>query len=230
MLSPVGFEPRPSVSKSTVLPLAHAGGLIIYVRKLVGNQTAQDSDSFLTINDVSINWNNNAGLLSSYTQNQLYCMSVENGSNQTWEEFSGKANFADASTGCGRSVATCGSVLNICLGKDIQIPEDYLASGVLGSYNCQITLNVSNNSGADFEGEICVITMNSGVIVTSSGQTQVYTGLLTRQDVIDCSQTQAVFHDDVHRMVGGSFWDSAKSVLAKIAPHAKKYLLGHDNK
>ena len=64
--------------------------LVIYCRRL--NMTTGDSDSFLTINNININFNNNAGLLSSMTQEQLYKASVASGlKNMSWHEFSGLA-------------------------------------------------------------------------------------------------------------------------------------------
>ena len=52
--------------------------------------TTADSDSFLTIETVNINFNNNAGLLSSMTKEQLYRASVISGlKNMSWQEFSG---------------------------------------------------------------------------------------------------------------------------------------------
>ncbi len=52
--------------------------------------TTGDAYAFLTINNVNINFNNNAGLLSSMTQEQLYKASVASGlKNMSWHEFSG---------------------------------------------------------------------------------------------------------------------------------------------
>ena len=64
--------------------------LIVFARKTVGNLTCGDTDSFLTIRGVSINWNNQAGILSSFSMEQLYRASIASGlNNLTWEEFSG---------------------------------------------------------------------------------------------------------------------------------------------
>ena len=64
--------------------------LIIFVRRTIGSLTCGDTDSYLTINTVSINWNNQAGLLSSFTMEQLYRASIASGlNNLTWEEFQG---------------------------------------------------------------------------------------------------------------------------------------------
>jgi outer membrane protease len=49
-----------------------------------------DADAFLTITNVNITFNNNAGLCSNMTQEQLYKASVASGlKNMAWAEFSG---------------------------------------------------------------------------------------------------------------------------------------------
>ena len=54
--------------------------------------TTGDVDAFLTITNVNINFNNNAGLLSNMTQEQLFKASVASGlKNMSWQEFSGLA-------------------------------------------------------------------------------------------------------------------------------------------
>ena len=64
--------------------------LIVFARKTVGNLTCCDTDSVLTIRGVSINWNNQAGILSSFSMEQLYRASIASGlNNLTWDEFSG---------------------------------------------------------------------------------------------------------------------------------------------
>ena len=64
--------------------------LIIFVRKTVGNLQCHDTDSYLTIKKCVVQWNNQAGLLSSHTPEQLYRASVHSGlNNLTWDEFSG---------------------------------------------------------------------------------------------------------------------------------------------
>ena len=58
----------------------------------------------------------NTGVCSSYTQSDLWRMSVENGSNQSWDEFRGYASRravaveTTAGTGAGSFIPTCGSV------------------------------------------------------------------------------------------------------------------------
>ena len=67
-----------------------ADKLIIFARRLPSNLTCCDTDSYLTINNISINWNNQAGLLSSFTTEQLYKASIASGlNNLSWDEFQG---------------------------------------------------------------------------------------------------------------------------------------------
>ena len=72
--------------------------LIIFVRKPVANLSCFDTDSYLTIKQISINWNNQAGLLSSMSPEQLYRNSILSGlGNLTWDEFCGTCTTTDDS-------------------------------------------------------------------------------------------------------------------------------------
>lgn len=193
--------------------------LILFVRKAMSDQRVYDSDSFLVINNVSINFNNMSGILASATQQDLYRYSVENGSNQSWYEFSGKANKSSSATGGGSTMPTTGSLLILEFGKDIQLVEDFYASGSLGNFNLQINMTVSNQSSVALTNtEIVLITMNSGVWVNERGTSTVYTGILTKQDVLDVSTQESYTRSDVKRMVGGGFLDTLKSVAGKVLP------------
>ena len=62
--------------------------------------------------------------------------------------------------------------------------------------------------------------MNSGCMIFERGTSATYTGILTKQDVLDASSQEAYSGADVERMVGGGFLDSLKSVAAMVAPKA----------
>ena len=74
--------------------------LVICVRKPPATLTCNDTDSYLTIKGIRINWNNQAGLLSTFTPEQLYRASVQSGlSNLTWDEFCGQTvSLSDQAT------------------------------------------------------------------------------------------------------------------------------------
>lgn len=206
--------------------------LIIFVRKPIGSQTSADTDSFLALsssNPISINFNNVSGILSSATLQDLYRYSVENGSNQSWYEFSGYANLANGATGCGSKKPLSGSLLVLEFGKDIPLQEQYYAPGSLGSFSLQVSLNCVNQGATTLTAEeLVIITMNSGVMALERGSASVFTGLLTKSDVLEVASQTPYYRADAVRMVGGGFMDSLKSLVGKVLPYimpqAKKYL------
>jgi hypothetical protein len=204
--------------------------LIIQVRRPLASTAWGQPDGFLTISGISINFNNQSGILASATQQDLYRYSVENGSNQSWFEFSGLASVPDPTSGMGKKIPTSGSLLVLEFGKDIQLTEDYYASGSLGNFNLQVILQVANQLPYAVTPEIVLITMNSGIFVNERGTSSTYTGILTKQDVLEASAQAPMFQSSVRRMVGGGFMDSLKSAIGKVMPyavsHLKNYAMG----
>ena len=68
----------------------------------------KDANGFLAITNVNINFNNVSGILSNANQQDLYDMSVANGSKQNLYEFMGYAT-----TGSGKVASTIGSIVVI---------------------------------------------------------------------------------------------------------------------
>lgn len=212
--------------------------LFIFVRKALGSQTPTDSDFFIPITSVRINWNNQSGILSSALSQDLYQMTIQNGANLSWYEFSGRANVSSAipypagATTPGDYIVTAGGFLCLEFGKDIQITEDFYAPGSLGNFNLQVLIDVVNWDDVAYSAgalEMVIITMNSGVFVCERGTSASYLGILTKSDVLDASSQEAYTASDVERMVGGGFLDSLKSVAGMVAPKAlpvAKALLG----
>ncbi|MFM7988151.1 MAG: major capsid protein V20 domain-containing protein, partial [Candidatus Fonsibacter sp.] len=63
---------------------------IICVRRSVANLNCNQTDTYATIKGISINFNNQAGLLSSMTPEQPCRNSVQSGlANMSWDEFCG---------------------------------------------------------------------------------------------------------------------------------------------
>jgi len=207
--------------------------LIICVRKVLGSQSNFESDSFLPITGITINFNNKAGLLSGATQWDLWRMSVESGSNQTWAEFSGYAPLGNQTpytpadpTHIGiagyKQVSTCGSVLALEMGRHVELDDVYAPSSI-GAFQLQFKVNYTNNTGANINAndyEIVLITMNSGVFTIERGTSQTFTAILSRADVLSVSSQPSVSKSAVARLVGGSWEDSFKSLCASIAPLA----------
>lgn len=192
---------------------------IISVRKPMSTQSVKDTSSFLKINSISVNLNNTSGLLSSATPEDLWRISVNNHSTQSWAEFSGVVNNANNATGVGSPVSTTGSLLILAPAYDLSLP-DYLASGSIGQYNFQFSINVTNIEGVAVTPEICVICVNSGIFTTIAGSSNIYTGILTKQMVLDAKTNEEsldpVSSVQYNRMVGGSMMNRIATASKKL--------------
>ena len=129
--------------------------LIVFVRRPIGTLNCADADSYATITGISINFNNQAGLLSSMTPQQLYRNSVQSGLvGLTWEQFSGScvsvsgnynalagqdSSYRTPYSGSGASeiaglnnpgfqlIPTTGTILVLNFAEVIQLTEEYLS-------------------------------------------------------------------------------------------------------
>lgn len=207
--------------------------LIVFFRPTA--KTAYDTDRSLIIQNISINWNNQSGILASATQDQLWRYSVESGSTQSWEEFSGVANSAAPGAATQGSVATVGnyyrqqiptvgSYLMLDFAKHINITEDYYAPGSLGNFNLQFTVTAaSNRRVALTQMDMVIITVNSGLFVTEKGQSATYTGILTKDDVLSAAAMKPESDAEARRMVGGfsltKGFDFARKAIGNVAKY-----------
>jgi len=193
---------------------------IIVARQRLSTLTPRESSSFLPIRKISVNLNNSSGLLASATTEDLYNISVANGSYQNWYEFYGYANSYTA--GLANAAAytltpTGGSMLILNPARDLSIPS-YLSSGSIGQYSFTIDLTVVNNGTADISPEICIIAVNSGIFTTIAGSSSIYTGILTKQMVLDLqnSSNDTVSSGQYQRLVGGSLNNIVASAIKSI--------------
>jgi len=202
---------------------------IIVVRKPMSSQSAYDSASFLTINQISINLNNQSGLLSSATQPDLWRISVNNCSTQSWAEFSGRAIGSNPLTGLPTNEYTTGSILVLNPAKDLSLP-DYLSCSSIGQFNFQFQINVTNNYSSSVTPEILVITANSGIFCTQAGSSVIYTGILTKQIIVDTKAEKSadpVTSVEYKRMVGGKLHHMNSGVVKRMAQQLGKKLHFH---
>lgn len=206
--------------------------LIIFCRKM--NKGVNDTDSYLPIDNISLNFNNVSGLLSSEKAYSLWRMSVMSGSNQNWLEFSGQAASHQATfNGPCQTVPTSGSMLMLDFAKCIPLSEEYYAPSSLGQFQLQFNLNCTNNTGADIaagEYELVIITVNSGIYVLERGTSIGYTALLSKSEVLDASQGDyKMSYTEARRLVGGSLKSWIKKALPIGARLAKHFLKKSDH-
>ena len=209
--------------------------ILISVRVPMSQQNWNYSSSFLTINQISVNFNNASGLLSTATQQDLYNISYKNGSSQSFYEFRGSADVPNTGTyltpvaptaqGGVLKTPTTGSLLVLSPVMDFSLPS-YLSASSLGQYQFQFNMSVTNQF--DFtiaQPEICIITVNSGVFATQQGTSQIFTGILTKEQVLRTKEQNPVPHlasADYARLVGGKLMNRGMGAVASFVKENPK--------
>jgi hypothetical protein len=217
---------RQTISTSSI-QLNQVPDLILVCGRIpMGQQTIANTSSFLTIKNISINFNNQSGLLASATTQDLYDISVENGSSQNFYEFNGSANHNNNTTGLGEDISTTGSLLVLNPVRDFSLPS-YLSSSSLGQYQLQMNITFENQFPFSITPEIVIITANSGVFATTQGTSAIYTGILSKEVVLKTKEQNPVPHLDsveYKRLVGGKLGNMGMSnIRALLKSHIKKH-------
>jgi hypothetical protein len=198
--------------------------LIIFARSR-GDANLQVPDRFLVIDSCVITFNSSTQL-SGASSHQLWKMSKEAGSNQTWQEWSGVvSDSAGPATPIQKPMS--GSMLMLDMGRHLALTSDFLAPGSIGQYNLQVQLTVHTQGVANVSDvDLVIITCNSGIVVSESGVCSVFTGILTKSDILKASEQEPTGWAHNNRMVGSGFLDRLKTVGMKALKVAKPFLEG----
>jgi hypothetical protein len=193
--------------------------LIIFARRIPSSLTPMDAESYLVIRDIRVNFNNSSGLLSTFTQQQLYDASISSGlKDLTWEQFSGctiapATSVVDNSftayngwqrnaySGTGatadslgfKQIPTTGTILVLDMGRTIQLPQEFDAPGNIGQFSLQVICTAANQHKYAWnanEYELVVLVVNPGVLITQQGSSSTYIGLLSKEDVLTTMEQQ----------------------------------------
>jgi hypothetical protein len=199
---------------------------VIQVRLPMANMTIHDAEYGCAITGISVNLNNSSGLLSSMNAQQLWALSVKNGSKQSWGQFSGQTNVFTTRTSSNAGIGvqpTTGSLL-VLSPTDLSLP-DYLAPGCIGSYNFQAKITCAQHTGASITPEIVVMCVNSGIFVTTAGSSQIFTGILTKamvEEAKSMSSVNPVLSGEYSRVLGGGVHGDMAACSCKEMPAVKE--------
>jgi hypothetical protein len=179
--------------------------ILICARVPMSSQNWNYTSSFLGISKISVNFNNASGLLSTATQQDLYNISFANGSSQSFHEFRGEADVNNNNSGGVSVVPTTGALLVLSPVYNFSLPS-YLSASSLGQYQFQFNIDVFNQYDFEVSPELCIVTMNSGIFATQQGTSQIFTGILTKEQVLRTKEQNpqsALTSVEYKRLVGG---------------------------
>lgn len=176
--------------------------LVIYVKPQSYTDCTQ-CDWSLPISQISLNFDNFSGLLANHSQYELYKMSVNNGLDMDFDEWSGSAwvngSAAASKNGAGLT-SLVGGPLVLRPGRDFALQTGQ-APGLVGNFTLQYNMQVDNSAartGASVS--IYTITVNSGFFETIKGSSRILKGVVTEQDIL--AAPIAAVEQSLDRMVG----------------------------
>jgi hypothetical protein len=191
--------------QATTITLNHIPQrLYIFARKRKNTLTIEDSDVFAGITGLSIQVGNSPVKLSGATQSQLHKISVNNGLEMSYTQFS-------------RQV---GSVVCLDFVKDLGL-DPGMAPGVSANVTLQVQATLQNlNPNAQFF-DLYVLPIVCGSLSMVDSFFTIQLGLITQQEALLASQ-QPDHHvpSDVGRMEGEGFFDDLWTGLKSVPKFA----------
>lgn len=228
-----GIPPPTSVQSQTITLPMIPDLLIIYVKpqsySYGGNFDPTQADFVLPITKISLSFDNFSGLLANHSTYELYKMSVNNGLEMDWNEWSGQA-WAQPGSSATSKVPLVGGPLVLRPGRDFALSTGQ-APNLLGNFTLQFDLTVSNYSTLDFDPgatnpsstnygagvAIYTVTANSGYFETIKGASRILRNVVTEQDILSAPVSEVP--QSMERMVGEG---KVSRVMGNLASLAKK--------
>ena len=160
------------------------------------------TDTFLTIENINITFDNRSALLSTFTQDDLYNMSRKNGSIQSWRQF----------------VYDQGSIICVSFGMDLALGAT-LTAGVVGNFSLNAKVTFTNQTRVPINAYTlnCVV-VQEGVMTISDNRCYRTLGPIDRSDVISSKNGIVAPYHHPTNFYGGGFLDKIKQLFGKVAP------------
>ena len=183
----------------------------------VRNQVSKP-DAYATINKVDIQYNNQASILSSASQQQLFQISSRNGVDMSYPEWVGETQILSSVIGeSTEQLPLTGSILCLDFGKDISSDPTALPS-VSVNANFSLKLDITNKSKSAKNYDLTILYVYQGAIIISPGKAFKYTSALTREQVLSLPLIEGSEADNIS---GGDFKGFMKKVKSGLGTAAK---------
>lgn len=186
------------------------------------------TDTFFSISNISVQFQNKNGQLSSATQNQLYQIAKKNGCNMNFTQWSGNQviipSVNPALAWGAYSCGTIGSVVCLELATDLGLSQD-MCPGMLTQSLLQVQVQCTNISKRSIIPVLVVATVQEGSWVIQNKASYSSVGIVTMEDIKMANERPHYNMRDVEDVNGGNFFSGLKNVFSKIGDFFKKHSL-----
>lgn len=143
--------------------------ILIFISPQIGTKNAMTSDTFARIDQISITFDNQTGILASASSEDLFFESLGNGLQMSWAQWS----------------QTIGSVfiLDACKNLPLQNWDEAPSESINKQFQIQVTaFNI--NTTKTFALSMYIVVISSGLLTIEQGTTMQQTTVLTRDDIV----------------------------------------------
>lgn len=185
---------------------------------ITADVTGALSDTYLSLaqtNPLTMQFNNN-NYFGSYTQEQLYQISVSNGCDMSWAQWAGQVYGGQIVGG------KVGSILCLEFGKDIALNDPSLSPGVLGSFQLQLTTNWLNTNPTQtiINPTLFCVVIYEGTFTIRDGFCSADTNILSQEDVLLAKPASGIVPHNLNKSVYGGLFEGFANALS----NASKFL------
>lgn len=182
--------------------------LILYCKP--DSYLATDGDFYLPIDSLTLQYDNDPGLCSTLTREELYQFSVRNGLNMSYPEWIGQGKSAQSSL----DVPLCGGLVVLRPGIDFPVRTGN-APGREGKFQLRYTATVRNQTAVNRTPVLYVALANSGFFTSVNGLSSYTLFPLQEEDVLRAVAAPSGERGSLRRIVGGSIFSSLSNVFNK---------------
>ena len=185
--------------------------IYVYARKNVSSLTANDSDGFAAISNISILYDNRQSLFASCIHpEQLYQISQYNGLEMSYPQFRRHS----------------GSIFICDVGRDLSLVNDDEATGLSIQKQFQVTAKVTNLTNTPAIFDLFVVACLDGLLTIEDNRAIAQISIVSKNDILTAKNAQE-FAEYVkpRSFYGGSVLKSLGKVAKTVVNQAKKHNL-----
>ena len=143
--------------------------LYIFASPQDSDTNITDTDTFCRISNINLTFANQDGILSNYSPQMLYDMSLKNGLNYSWTQWQQKV----------------GSVVCAEYGTDVPLKDSW-APGVRTSQTLQMLVTITNiHPTKTFTPTLNILSVQEGIVTIDKGSVSKNIGVLDEKQVLD---------------------------------------------
>lgn len=188
---------------------------LVFARKQNSDLTAFDTDSFLPIKSMTLNFNNNAGIFSGMSQFDIYNMCKKNGLCQSWTQFSGAPIYNSVGGSLNRLGSCVGGPVVFEFGSDVGL-SSVEAPGLDGTYQFQIDVTLTNqNPYAAVNAMLYIVIITEGTWTIENNRSVSQTGVISKLDILNSEKSPVIKYKQLEHMMGGNIFEDIASGFAK---------------